>query len=240
MIDYIAFDGQPSTKFGIRIEEYPVYAIAKRKVETYEVPGRSGSLVYDAGTYENVVQPYKVFYKPGPGVSAYRMAESVAEWLAGEAGYRRLEDGYNPDVYRMAMFSGPIDIATFFARYGRAELEFTCMPQRWLKRGEFPVRMENGGKLFNPGKPSLPMIRIAGSGSGGLAIGMQEVKISDLPKDGLVIDCDSQNAYSGTQNKNSLLTLSNKTFPKLPEGETQIGWSGGIETVEIIPRWWIL
>ena len=68
MIDYIAFDGQPSTKFGIRIEEYPVYAIAKRKVETYEVPGRSGSLVYDAGTYENVVQPYKVFYQPGPGV----------------------------------------------------------------------------------------------------------------------------------------------------------------------------
>lgn len=240
MIDYIMFDGEPSTKFGMHIEEYPVYAIAKRKVETYEVPGRSGSLIYDSGTYENVIQPYNVFYKPEPEVNAYQLAEAVAKWLVGGVGYRRLEDGYNPDVYRMAAFTGPVDISTFFAKYGRAELEFTCMPQRWLKRGEFPVQMKNGGKLFNPGKPSLPVIRIGGTGGGTLAIGTQEIKISNVPEEGLVIDCDAQNAYSGTQNKNNLLTLSNQRFPVLPEGEIPIGWSGGIETVKIIPRWWIL
>ena len=29
-------------------------------------------------------------------------------------------------------------------------------------------------------------------------------------------------------------------LPELPEGKTQITWTGGITAVEVIPRWWTL
>ena len=54
--------------------------------------------------------------------------------------------------------------------------------------------------------------------------------------DYLVIDCDSQNAYKGTQNLNQ--TVSAPVFPVLGAGETEISFSGGIQRVEMIPRWW--
>lgn len=240
MDDCIIFGGVPSTRFGMRIEEYPTYPVAEKILETYKVPGRSGSLLYDTETFENVIQPYRVYYKPEKGTTSYRLAGEVAEWLVGKRGYQRLEDSYRPEVYRMAVFQGAAEIAHFFAEYGRADLEFWCMPQRWLKSGEIKMPVKNGTRLFNPGRPALPLIRITGSGKGTLVVGTQEIRISSIPAGGLAIDCDAQNAFSGTQNKNSLITLSEKRFPVLPEGETRIGWSGGIRTVEIIPRWWTL
>ncbi len=54
------------------------------------------------------------------------------------------------------------------------------------------------------------------------------------------IDCDLQDAYSGTTNKNSDIILNGGEFPKLDPGENQISFSGGITSVEITPRWWTI
>ena len=54
----------------------------------------------------------------------------------------------------------------------------------------------------------------------------------------LVIDCDTQNAYKGTQNKNT--EISAAAFPRLDAGDSEISWTGGITSVEITPRWWTL
>ena len=53
----------------------------------------------------------------------------------------------------------------------------------------------------------------------------------------LTIDCDSQNAYSGTINKNSTIKVSGG-FPVMEVGETTITYSGGITAAQITPRWW--
>ena len=53
------------------------------------------------------------------------------------------------------------------------------------------------------------------------------------------IDSELQDAYKGTTNCNSLVTLSNG-FPKLIKGENEISFSGGITSVEVIPKWWTL
>ena len=81
----------------------------------------------------------------------------------------------------------------------------------------------------------MPLIRVSGTGAGNLYIGKYTVVIKSID-DYVMLDSDTQNAYKGTINKNS--TISAPEFPVLEPGESGINWSGGITSVEIIPRWW--
>lgn len=64
------------------------------------------------------------------------------------------------------------------------------------------------------------------------------VKISDIGNC-IVINSEIQDAYEGTINKNSYISLNNG-FPKLGIGENEISFSGGITHIEMIPKWWTL
>lgn len=112
-------------------------------------------------------------------------------------------------------------------------------PQRFLKSGDIPVIVRTTSKLRNPtGFKSLPIIKVNGSGKGNLRIGDYVITISNISSY-LTIDSELQDAYKGTTNCNSLVTLSNG-FPKLIKGENEISFSGGITSVEVIPKWWTL
>lgn len=235
---HFLFAGRSSAELGLSITEYPSYTTAQRVVDTYDVPGRSGALVFDTGAYGNVTQTYSVYLKAKP-LTTYQAARSVAAWLLGARGYQRLEDSYDPDVYRLAAFTGPLDVSSWFAKYGRATLEFNCMPQRWLKSGQLPVTPGSGDYLYNPGETALPLIQITGSGAGTLSVGAYRVTISDIPAAGLTLDAETQDAYSGTQNANSLVTLASG-FPVLQPGQNVVAWGGGVTGVQITPRWWQL
>lgn len=237
-MSYFLYGSENSLDYALTIEEYPEYNIAERVIERYKVPGRSGDLIFDTGSYSNVKQKYKVYIKAQP-LNTHQAARLAAKWLQSPGGYRRLEDSYDPEIYRMAMFTGPVDVSNWFAKYGRAELEFDCRPQRFLKSGEYPLTVENQGHLYNPGMEAAPLIFITGSGAGSITLGDYNVQISSIPPDGIYLDCDTQNACSGTENKNNQIALSNG-FPILIPGDTKIGWSGGITGVQITPRWWIL
>ena len=54
----------------------------------------------------------------------------------------------------------------------------------------------------------------------------------------IYLDSDTQNAYNEYGNQN--LNINAPVFPVLGDGEIPIAFSGGIERVEIVPRWWEL
>ena len=54
----------------------------------------------------------------------------------------------------------------------------------------------------------------------------------------IYLDSDTQNAYNEYGNQN--LNINAPVFPVLGDGEIPITFSGGIERVEIVPRWWEL
>lgn len=232
-----AFAGHSCKEFFLTIEYFPGYSAAQKKVETYSVPGRSGQLIFDSGEYENVIQEYEVWLKAPPGHNTHTLSRKIANWLLGASGYQRLEDTYDPDVFRLARFEGPMDVENLMGRYGRVTLEFDCQPQRWLKSGQKSVDVENGQVLYNAWRPARPLIEIKGSGTGMLEIGDREIGISSIPSTGITIDCEIQNAYSGNINRNSLITVP-EGFPVLQQGETTVEYSGGIRSVKITPRWW--
>lgn len=237
-MNFFVFNGQSSLDFGIRIESYPDVSFPERIYESYQVPGRSGDLVFDTGAYRNVTQTYDCWYKPKK-VTSYSMLQQISKWLLSPTGYQVLEDSYFPDCIRKAMYAGPADISSFFAKYGRVTLDFNCMPQKWLKSGQIPVDVQDGAQLFNDGEPAFPLIEISGTGSGTFGIGDSIIQISEIPENGMTIDSDTQNAYSGIQNCNGLITVSGG-FPVLKSGINNISYSGGITAAKITPRWWIL
>lgn len=232
------FAGQSSCDFNITIESIPPYVSSKRIIDRYQVPGRSGDLTYDTGAYSNHTQPYEVWFKPENN-TAQMQSQDVLNWLQGSRGFQRLEDTYNPNIYRMATCDNAMQFTDWFFKYGRGTIEFNCKPQKWLKSGEHLIDITNGQNMFNYWQPALPLIEITGSGVGTLQIGNYTVGISNIPVDGITIDCDSQNAYTGLTNRNSLVTVPNG-FPILERGDNVISFEDGITDVKIAPRWWLV
>lgn len=238
MVSYFIFNGHRSTEFKIGIEQCRSYPTASRVVERQTIPGRAGELLRETGTYSNVTQPYQIYFN-GKSENMTSAAAKIVQWLLSSRGYCRLEDSYEPDCYRMANYAGPFDATNWMNLYGRATIQFDCMPQRWLKSGEVPISITvQGQALPNRWQPAMPLIQLTGIGDAELSVGSSTVSITGMDG-GLTIDSDTQNAYYGTQNKNGIITVSGG-FPVLATGDTPITWSGGITGIKITPRWWRL
>lgn len=233
----IVWGGKSSDDIRVVVERYPTLSRPVRKQEIVQVPGRNGDLIFQQDVFENYIQPYDIYISAEvPRLPL--VARKVAAWLYAPKGYQRLEDGYEPDFYRMAYYSGPTDIENIMNRFGRATIEFSCKPQRFSRTGEWPVLYEAPGILFNPFQFSAePLIKVSGNGKGALQIGGYQMDILTL-NGTITLDSQTQNAYQNTQNKNGAIRA--PEFPKLDPGENEIAWTGGIQRVEIIPRWWTL
>ena len=141
----------------------------------------------------------------------------------------------------MATFMGPLDVENHLNKYGRCVISFDCAPQSFLKRGEFPIDFENPGTLRNPTAfTALPTIYVYGAGAGTVTVGNTTVTVYEN-EDVVILDCEMQNAYrqvedSAAENKNASIYA--PEFPTLMPGSNAISWTGDIERIQIIPRWW--
>lgn len=232
MIGYFVFSGKCSRDYGLYISGGETFNAPERDVEVIEIPGRNGNLIKDNGRFKNISVTYPAFVR----MKFKEHASEARGWLLKESGYKRLEDSYNTDFYRMARFSGPLDFNTrVLNRSGECNISFDCKPQRFLKIGDYPVAFFQAGQLYNPTfYPALPLFRVYGT-DGNLLIGNTVIQISMIDEY-LDIDSDTQNAYKGTINCNEQIYA--PEFPMLKEGQTGISFEGNITKVEVIPRWW--
>lgn len=179
----------------------------------------------------------------------YSLAEAnVCKAFFPSQKYYRLEDTYHPHIFRMARVTAGIKLQNISNQVGKFTLELECKPQKFLVSGEV-------SKVFTEATPQInrylynfsaqtakPIIKVFGSGSGTLSVCGIVVELKDLT-DPITLDCEMQNAYSQTGdgpmvNKNSDIYA--PEFPQLTPGPCDISWTGGVERVEIIPRWWVL
>lgn len=220
------------------VERYPDVIMPQRKAEKVSVPGRNGDLLIQQDAFDNVRQSYEIY------ISAERqrlptIAHKVAEWLCVK-GYRRLEDSYWKDTFRLATFTGGIEIANILNRFGRATIEFDCKPQRFYKFGDQFQTLTNAQVLHNPSPfTAKPLIVVRGSGAGSITDGVHRLSLTNC--NNMTIDCDIMQIYqqvgSATINMNR---VGSGAFPEFPEGDTRLVWSGGITSVEVKPRWWTI
>lgn len=235
----ITWNGITSDSLNCIVERYPVYTVPRRKQSAISVPGRNGDLLLQQQAYSNYIQAYDVYLSgPRNGSKMPEVAQAVAAWL-NVGGYRKLVDDYTPGSYRMAFFQGPLELENIFNLFGRATVEFNCKPQRFLDSGDTAQTVSaSGGKTTNPtAYNAKPLITVYGSGAAILQVGEYVCTLAAI--DGsITLDSDTENAYKGVTNLNSQVTI--PEFPELVPGDNDITWTGGITSVEIIPRWWTL
>ena len=228
-------DGIDARSAGIQLQAPIEFSEAVPIVEAQTIPGRNGDLIFYTGSYENRSGEAECFCLQK---DVEKAVSSAGRFLMGKKGYRRLGTSDDPDHYWMARVENSPQIAMRLRTLAPFEIGFDCKPQRFVKSGENAVVFTSNGSLFNQyGQIALPFITLYGQGAGRLTIGdcVVEVKVLDGT---LYLDSDTQNAYNDIGNQN--LNINAPVFPVLGDGEIAVSFSGGIERVEIIPRWWEL
>ncbi|MBR3236877.1 MAG: hypothetical protein IKF99_00405 [Oscillospiraceae bacterium] len=218
------------------VEEAPETNRPRKKVDRYEVPGRNGDIIISQGAFENVQRRYNLEVHDDLTDYDTAAAELMA-WLYVPEGYQRLTDTFDTAVYRKAFVYEDTDIENMVNTDGRCTVQFECDPRRFLLTGETVTTLTGSGTITNPTSfTSRPSIEVHGSGNGTITAGGNTITITGIV-DGMVLDCDSQNAYKGTSNYNSLIT---GVFPVIPGGSQTITITGGITSIKVTPNWWTI
>lgn len=237
MLDYeIWLDGVSNKEAGVVMQGAVEISPAVPRVESVGIPGRNGDLHFWDGSYENRTATVGAYvYKDDFVKSAFGR---VNKWLMNSASYRKLVTDDDRDHYMMARVTNSAEVAARIRRLAPFEIEFDCKPQRFLTIGDESIIIDSNKTIENPTIfASKPLYKINGSGAGVLTIGAYTLNISEI--DGyLYYDAETQTAYKGTVNKNNTIYAPNGLL--FEGGEQPINFSGGITSVEIIPRWWEL
>ena len=231
MRDVLVFGNKSFSEFNTFTDLSKAFGTAKKTREYYDIEGRNGSLASSSYRFEDIVLSFPCFIR-SDFITNYR---SLMAYLSSVDGYQKLESSKEPNYFRKACFEGGIDPQTTpFNHGGYFTVEFRCNPQRWLKSGEEWVSFTADGSIFNPTlQTAKPIIRIYGTGS--VMIGSKTITVSTAGTNYIDFDCETQDAYEGSNNRNSNISTNFDEIGLAP-GLTGIDLTG--VTVDIMPRWW--
>lgn len=167
MGNYLIFDGVNTSDYGIVISGEGTYNAPKREVDMFSIPGRNGNFALDKGRFENIEVTYPAANHEPNDLSTFRSnMDDLRNALASRIGYKRLEDTFHPDEYRMAMFKDGLEANMVGqAMASQFDIVFDCKPQRFLKSGGTEQTIANGGTITNPTLfESSPLLEVEGYG----------------------------------------------------------------------------
>lgn len=233
----IVYGGEASSDFGMVVSEAPSFEKPKRKSTVFTVPGRNGSILHQENAFEDVTRSYKVWVSEGVNESLPSKVTAISEWLYSKIGYQRLEDSFEPDVFRLGYYNGGSDFSNEMLQYGETTLSFTCRPERFLKSGEDVIEFHSNDIIYNPTRfEAKPLIHIEGSGA--ITINVNGLAMVCAVSDYINIDSDRMNAYRlPSENKNGSIS---GTFPTLKMGDNIITLSGNVTKATLIPRYYTI
>lgn len=162
----LIFDGEDSRDYGVYITGEAVYNAPERDVEMIAIPGRDGAFALDKGRFENIEVKYPAGIVANNEADFAEAISDFRNFLCSKIGYCRLEDGYNSDEYRMAIYKSGLEVSPTQLMTGEFELIFECKPQRYLKTGEDAISVDSGDVVTNPTLfASSPMMEVEGYGT---------------------------------------------------------------------------
>lgn len=172
------FDGVSSSTYGVYLTGKGVFNAPERAVEMLDIPGRNGNYALDQGRFNNLTVTYRVGMYDTTEANFATKVSNFRNWLCSKVGYCRLEDEYNPNEYRMAVYMSGLDLEHDLLIAGEATITFECKPQRWLTSGETATAVANNGTLSNPTLfDSEPLLAVKGYGT--IGFNGYEVEIVD-------------------------------------------------------------
>lgn len=200
----LTFAGSTSASFDVAITGEGVYNAPERDVEQVVIPGRNGELMLDNGRFQNIDIIYPACIAADSQADLADAISNFRNFLCSKIGYQRLEDDYNPDEYRMAIYKSGLEVSPKIRQAGSFEIIFNCKPQRFLKSGETETAVANNGTISNPTQfESKPLLAVKGWGE--LSVNGYGINIPNVPV-GDVSLASSTNTNTQTFSENSLET----------------------------------
>lgn len=133
----LSYGGINSEDYKIFITNAGIYKSPEKRYKEHTVPGRSGKVLEDTGTFENIEVEYPicVYEDSDNNLQAFLAA------MLRKKGYQRIEDTFHPEYYRMGAFLDEYEPkrVTEDAEMSNGVIKFKCLPQKWLKSGEEPM-----------------------------------------------------------------------------------------------------
>lgn len=245
------FNGVSTVDMGVVIQSPPVYEFPSPNYELVKIEGKSGDFIIDRDSYQNVRRTYYLASVFRSNTSFVANANSIVSWLMSARGYARLEDSYEPEYFRLAVFRDSGEMRNLYDKATTLEVSFDCKPQRFLKKGEEPFEINTLNSYVRVVNPTnfiaLPEITIKGVGieidffSGEDFANPDKESITQInfTTEG-IIDSDLQDSYNSSEYLNNQVVMTNG-FPKLYPGVNWIRVRGTtLEKCSIRPRWWTL
>ena len=219
------FNGHKCDEFGIYISKKPNINRSQRKFQSASVAGRNGNIYQFQDAWDEVVVTYDIFaggYEQG---DAPRDFTAIMEWLNSADDYARLEDSFDEDHYRMAVFVDATNIEQKWYSTGQAQIKFRCKPQHYLV-GEV-VSVEDGDTITNPtNHVALPIITLEGAGV--RSILHLDGRVQALPSAGTTFTYRSLSTFIPT--RETLTYLVKKDTPNHPNTIIITGGARGTMT----------
>ena len=160
------FNGESSDTYGILINVNSSFNAPERAGEMISIPGRNGAFWQDHGRFENIEVTYHCVVGEATKPDFVDAMSDVRSWLCSPIGYCRLEDDYNPNEYRMAVYKSGLETDEPFVTGAEFDIVFDCKPQRFLKSGETAVSVTSGDTITNPTRfDAQPQLEIEGYGN---------------------------------------------------------------------------
>jgi len=229
MNDYFIWNGVDCRTKGIHVSELPPITIPPERSKQTNVPGRPGSLTTLEGrdVYDDMLLTATCF------ISDPTQIPTIAAWLKGSGTVtfaNRTGGHYKARIANQI----PFEKILRGNPHRSFAVNFRCFPFWYQDDVEDITVTTSGTMITNPGSVySEPLLTVTGSGDITLTVGTTIVELDDLT-DGIVIDCELQEAYKGTTLMNERMA---GDFPVLVPGLNGISWTGSVTSVVVKPRW---
>lgn len=229
----------PNATYGISIDQSEIYQTPEKDYEFVEIPGMSGSLLFDNNRFKNITIPVNCFIR-SDFPTKFR---SLTNYLLSVNGYQKLTLPQDSGHFRMGAFRKATKSETgSFNKSGKFTLEFECKPQRYLDSGDSWYFPSSNTTINNQTRfTSKPLIRFYGNGT--VRIGSYQITVAGRGANTYIqIDCETMTCTNGSTNLSSYVTLSNG-YPELPPGQTTVTYTTDSTSQRpfwIKYRWWEL
>lgn len=238
----IVYGSVDSSNYGIVVGEPPAFERPVRKQTVYQIPGRNGAVLFQEDAWNDVQRNYKVWLAEDANDTLVEKVDAFEAAINAQKGYTRLEDNFEPDIYRLAYYSGGDGFTDNLTQYGEATLNFTCRPERFLKAGETAVTVTNGSVLTNPtryvSKPLIHIEVVRQAQSQLVKVTINGKTINANVYDYLNIDCERMDAYRlAAENRNSMIS---GAFPTIAPGNNAVTITGNAYLITITPRYFTI
>lgn len=214
--------GKNLRDYGIVVEEKPTFSKGKKNIDIYTIPGRSGFLSVDNGTYESFVMTVPCHFNENYDI------DKIKEFL----------DGYGTiSLDGLREYTGVIQNSISFEKilmFKKFVIQFLVNPfcediiptEYNLSQNDAILNIEGSTTTM------FPTIEITGTGTITITINNKTFKLIDI--DGkYVLDCKAKVI---TQNGNNASHKMQYDFPFLVPGENNISYIGSITEFKIIYR----